>query len=299
MTEPASNDSDTHLPVGRLAPSPTGLLHLGHARTFLLGWWHIRSRGGRILMRMEDLDGPRCQPALADAALRDLEWLGLNWDGPSYLQSQGQERLQQAVEQLVDQGMAYACVCSRADIRSMQSAPQEAVSETRYPGTCRGRFPSLEAAERDTGKAAGLRFIVPPGAVAIHDGFAPPLRCDVQREIGDFLIESGKARATELLENGGLDALYVSNSDMATGAYVAIKEKGLRIPEDIGFAMFDDPDWASLVTPGVSAVRQPVYTLGSTAADLLVKRIVDGSGAIDTEPVKIVLEARFIKRGSV
>jgi DNA-binding LacI/PurR family transcriptional regulator len=118
-------------------------------------------------------------------------------------------------------------------------------------------------------------------------------------KFGDFLIESGKARAIELLENGRLDALYVSNSDMATGAYVAIKEKGLRIPEDIGFAMFDDPDWASLVTPGVSAVRQPVYTLGSTAADLLVKRIVDGSGAIDTKPVKIVLEARFIKRGSV
>jgi DNA-binding LacI/PurR family transcriptional regulator len=86
---------------------------------------------------------------------------------------------------------------------------------------------------------------------------------------------------------------------MSTGAYLAIKEKGLRIPEDIGFAMFDDPDWASLVTPGVSAVRQPVYTLGSTAADLLVKRIKNGSGLVDREPVKIVLEARFIERGSM
>jgi len=118
-------------------------------------------------------------------------------------------------------------------------------------------------------------------------------------KVGDFLMESGKAKANELFEEGKLDALYVSNCDMSTGAYVAIKEKGLRIPEDIGFAIFDDPDWASLVTPGVSAVRQPVYTLGSTAADLLVKRIVNGSGSVDKEPVKIVLEARFIERGSV
>ena len=116
---------------------------------------------------------------------------------------------------------------------------------------------------------------------------------------GDFMMESGKKLAIELIEEGRLDALYVSNSDMSTGAYLAIKEKGLRIPEDIGFAMFDDPDWASLVTPGVSAVRQPVYSLGSTAADLLVKRIVNGSGPVDREPVRIVLEARFIERGSL
>jgi DNA-binding LacI/PurR family transcriptional regulator len=117
--------------------------------------------------------------------------------------------------------------------------------------------------------------------------------------MGDFLIESGKVMARELLENGKLDALYVANSDMATGAYMAIREAKVRIPQDIALVIFDDPEWASLVTPGVTAVRQPVYTLGSTAADLLVKRIVDGSGALDREPVKIVLEAKLIKRDSV
>src|SRR6185295_19096197 len=68
-------------PVGRLAPSPTGLLHLGHARTFLCAWWSARSRGGRVLMRLEDLDGPRVSPRFSDAALRDRDWLGLDWDG--------------------------------------------------------------------------------------------------------------------------------------------------------------------------------------------------------------------------
>ncbi len=117
--------------------------------------------------------------------------------------------------------------------------------------------------------------------------------------MGDFLIESGMAMARELLEDGRLDALYVANSDMATGAYMAIRERKVRIPQDIAFVIFDDPEWASLVTPGVTAVRQPVYTLGSTAAELLVKRIVDGSSAIDREPVKIVLEAKLIMRDSV
>ena len=118
-------------------------------------------------------------------------------------------------------------------------------------------------------------------------------------KFGDFLMESGREKATELIEEGRLDALYVSNSDMSTGAFLAIKEMGLSIPGDIGFAMFDDPDWASLVTPGVSAVSQPVYSLGSTAADLLVKRIVNGSGSIGSDPVKVVLEARFIDRASL
>jgi glutamyl-tRNA synthetase len=176
MGQTASTHSPT--PVGRLAPSPTGLLHLGHARTFLLAWWHIRSRGGRVLMRIEDLDGARVKPGLADAALRDLEWLGLDWDGEVLVQSTGLEQ----------RGLVYACICSRADIRTLQSAPQQGVSETRYPGTCRGRFSSLAQAEQLSGREAGLRFAVPPGEVTIVDGFAPPLVCDVQQQVGDFLV---------------------------------------------------------------------------------------------------------------
>jgi glutamyl-tRNA synthetase len=185
--------------VGRLAPSPTGFLHLGHARTFLLAYWHIRSRGGTLLMRMEDLDGPRAQMQFADAALADLEWLGLDWDGPVWLQSAGLEPLNAAVSSLIESGKAYPCVCSRGDIRGAQSAPHADSQEPRYPGTCRGRFTSFADAGQRTGRAAGARLWIPEGSVHIDDGVAGPSNWDVARDVGDFLIaKRDKAPAYQL-----------------------------------------------------------------------------------------------------
>lgn len=174
--------------VGRLAPSPTGLLHLGHARTFLIAWWRARSIGARLLMRLEDLDGPRAKPEMAQAAIADLSWLGLDWDGPAYVQSSGVADISAAAARLARQGRAYACVCSRADVRSAQSAPQQGDDETRYPGTCRDKFESVAAAEEQTGKAAGLRLKVPSGSLTVHDLLLGARTFDVQAEIGDFLI---------------------------------------------------------------------------------------------------------------
>jgi len=186
-------------PVGRLAPSPTGLLHLGHARTFLLAYWHVRARAGELLMRMEDLDGPRAEMRFADAALRDLEWLGLDWDGPALLQSSELPRLNAAVASLIAAGKAYPCVCSRGDIRSAQSAPHAGALEPRYPGTCRGRYASFAEAERESGRAAGARLLVPEGPVTIEDGVAGASTWDVAREVGDFLIaKRDKAPAYQL-----------------------------------------------------------------------------------------------------
>ncbi len=187
------------MPVGRLAPSPTGLLHLGHARTFLLAYWHVRSRGGTLLMRMEDLDGPRAEQRFAEAALRDLEWLGLSWDGAAYLQSSGLERLNAAVSSLIQSGKAYPCVCSRGDILRAQSAPHGDGSEPRYPGTCRGLYRSFEEAEAKTGRAAGARLLVPEGEITIEDGFAGTSQWNVARDVGDFLIaKRDKAPAYQL-----------------------------------------------------------------------------------------------------
>jgi glutamyl-tRNA synthetase len=174
--------------VGRLAPSPTGLLHLGHARTFLVAWWRARNVGGRLLMRLEDLDGPRAKPEMSEAAVRDLAWLGLDWDGPDYVQSAGLDEISAAAHQLEEQKLAYACVCSRGDVRSVQSAPQLGDSEPRYPGTCRGKFSSVAAALAETGKAAGLRLLVPSGTVTIKDELLGERSFDVQNEVGDFLI---------------------------------------------------------------------------------------------------------------
>lgn len=180
------DDADT--PVGRLAPSPTGRLHLGHARTFALGWAHVRKRGGQMLLRLEDLDQARCRPELVAGVLRDLEWLGLDWDGPVVLQSERLEGLRAAAERLEASGAAYACVCTRADLQSAASAPQRGVDEARYPGTCRERFESVAHAERASGRKPALRFRVPPGELAFVDGIAGPQRFDVGREVGDFVI---------------------------------------------------------------------------------------------------------------
>ena len=174
--------------VGRLAPSPTGHLHLGHARSFLLAWWHARARGGRVVLRIEDLDVERVKPGLIDETLRDLEWLGLDWDGAPWIQSAGVAEIQSAAEDLLARGLAYPCVCTRAEIEAAQSAPHGADAAGRYPGTCRGRYASLAEAERASGRKAALRFVVREGPVPVHDELQGERTFDVAREVGDFPI---------------------------------------------------------------------------------------------------------------
>lgn len=174
--------------VGRLAPSPTGRLHLGHARTFLIAYWHARADDGRLVLRMEDLDAPRVVEGAADEILRDLEWLGLDWDGPVIVQSSRLEAITARVDELVSRGLAYPCTCSRGDIRSTQSAPHPGAEEPRYPGTCRRRYESVADAERRSGRTAGIRFVVPEGPVRFVDGVAGAQESDVAAEVGDFLI---------------------------------------------------------------------------------------------------------------
>ncbi len=172
--------------VGRLAPSPTGALHLGNARTFLLAWLSVRARGGTLLLRVEDIDGPRIKAGAFAATLEDLRWLGLDWDGEPLLQSERFTQHRHAAERLVAAGLAYPCVCTRKEIEEAASAPHEAVEhEPVYPGTCRGRFSSLGEAKAATGRDAALRFVVDVGAVPFVDRFAGP---QPGRIHGDFVV---------------------------------------------------------------------------------------------------------------
>lgn len=175
-------------PVGRLAPSPTGFLHLGHARSFLLAWWDARSRGGRVVLRIEDLDRERCKPEYADAARADLEWLGLECDGEALVQSRDLAPYQRACDELVLKQLAYPCVCSRAEIAAL-SAPHASDGEQRYPGACRGKWSSMSEARATTGRAPGLRLAVPAPPVRVLDRLRGELEFDVQSEVGDFLIQ--------------------------------------------------------------------------------------------------------------
>lgn len=174
--------------VGRLAPSPSGRLHLGHAHTFVLAWLHARSRGGQILLRMEDLDQSRCRSQWAEGIVNDLRWLGLDWDGPIVSQWQRLGALKSAANQLLEQGQAYPCVCKRADLEHSVAAPHAEGAESRYAGTCRNLFQTVQHAREQTGRVAALRLRVEPGLRGFVDGIAGLQSRDVSVEVGDFVI---------------------------------------------------------------------------------------------------------------
>ncbi|HEX9793213.1 MAG TPA: tRNA glutamyl-Q(34) synthetase GluQRS [Planctomycetota bacterium] len=174
---------------GRLAPSPTGVLHLGNARSFLLAWLDVRARGGEVLLRIEDLDGPRIKSGAAEAAIEDLAWLGLDWDAGPVYQRPRLACYRAALEKLAAAGLAYPCTCTRRDVELAASAPHAGEEGPLYPGTCRGRFADAAAARAASGAEPCWRFAVPAGAaVEFADRHAGPQRIAVGRELGDFVI---------------------------------------------------------------------------------------------------------------
>ncbi len=172
----------------RLAPSPTGALHLGNARTFLVNYLLARRRGWRVLMRVEDLDGPRVKPHAAEGMLEILSWLGLRWEGPVVYQSRRQEAYRAALERLIATGAAYPCTCSRRDIELAAGAPHRDDGVTRYPGTCRGRYGSADEAAAVAGRPPAWRLNVAGATIAFDDAFRGPQRFDLERIGGDFVI---------------------------------------------------------------------------------------------------------------
>ncbi|MEZ5828059.1 MAG: tRNA glutamyl-Q(34) synthetase GluQRS [Hyphomicrobiales bacterium] len=125
--------------VTRFAPSPTGLLHLGHAFSALTTWDAANAAGGQCLLRIEDIDMTRARSEYEAAIFEDLTWLGMTWAEPVWRQSERLEVYATALEQLGRLGVTYPCCCTRADIRAALSAPQEGATSAVYPGTCRGR----------------------------------------------------------------------------------------------------------------------------------------------------------------
>ncbi|WP_217595752.1 tRNA glutamyl-Q(34) synthetase GluQRS [Cohnella sp. GbtcB17] len=166
---------------GRFAPTPSGRLHLGNALTALLAWLHIRSAGGEIVLRLEDLDRQRCKPELAGELPGELKWLGLDWDeGPDvggphapYEQSRRTALYERVLDELQRQGRLYPCYCSRADLQAAASAPHGLDAEgPAYPGTCR-RLTAAERTERALRKTPSLRFAMDEQAnYRFHDGIA-------------------------------------------------------------------------------------------------------------------------------
>ena len=181
---------------GRLAPSPTGLLHIGHARTFWMAAQRAIERKGTLILRNEDLDPQRSRPEFVRAMIEDLQWLGIHWqEGPDcggpygpYSQSERRAHYLEAWRRLRDEGFIYPCTCSRKDLAQAASAPNDNDNDDEpiYPGRCRGRTDAAHFAE-----PAGVnwRFRVPDGEeVEFTDLNLGPQRYTAAGDFGDFLV---------------------------------------------------------------------------------------------------------------
>jgi len=221
----------------RLAPSPTGALHLGHARPFLVTWWLARQAGAKVWMRMEDLDAGRARPETVGQAYEDLRWLGMDWDPwpcsngrefgvqPAHIldgvvvQSHRVAEYEAALQRLWELNAVYPCACTRAEIvasvANAGNAPHESDGNVRYPGTCdraadiaplRGfsvADVTRHVRER-TGKQVCWRLRVPAGTITFDDQVAGPQCFDVHADIGDFPV----TRFIGVGTDAGLPAAY-------------------------------------------------------------------------------------------
>jgi glutamyl-tRNA synthetase len=181
--------------ITRLAPSPTGALHLGNARTFLINWILARQNGWEVLLRIEDLDGPRVKTGADKGILEDLRWLGLDWDAGPIYQSNRTAIYQSVIHYLLEKGLAYPCVCSRKEVELAASAPHGQDGMTVYPGTCRGKYKSMEEARMISGKYPAVRFAVPERIVKFEDQLMGSQSRNVARELGDFVIAKADGTA--------------------------------------------------------------------------------------------------------
>lgn len=181
----------------RLAPSPTGYLHLGHARTFQVAWQRAREAGGTLVLRIEDIDRDRCKPEFREAILEDLRWFGLTWDeGPDcggpfspYIQSERREYHLQIREHLRAGGYIYPCRCSRRDVLTALGAPHAGDEEPNYPGTCRPKENVNPSEGTDAPTDVHWRFRVPDGEkLTFYDGIQGLQTAVAGVDFGDFVV---------------------------------------------------------------------------------------------------------------
>lgn len=194
---------------GRLAPSPTGYMHLGNAWAFLLAWLAVRSAGGTLVLRMEDIDPQRSRPAYARALVEDLRWLGLDWDeGPAvdgvipadgsdmteqgpcgpYFQSARTALYDATLDALDRAGLVYPCYCTRKELRQLAGAPHVDDAGAPYPGTCRHLGPEERHRREAQGRRACLRLRCPEGRFHFQDGLLGGQSFTLEDCGGDFAL---------------------------------------------------------------------------------------------------------------
>ena len=174
--------------TGRFAPSPTGRMHLGNIFTALLAWLSVRSQGGRMLLRIEDLDPQRSRAAYAEQLWRDLGWLGLDWDAEQTPQSRRTEAYRAEFDKLAALGLVYPCYCTRKELRQLAGAPHVDDAGAPYPGTCRHLGPEERHRREAQGRRACLRLRCPEGRFHFQDGLLGGQSFTLEDCGGDFAL---------------------------------------------------------------------------------------------------------------
>ena len=208
--------------TGRFAPSPTGRMHLGNVFSALLSWLSAKSKDGRWLLRIEDIDPQRSRMEYARLLMDDLQWLGLTWDGEPIYQSQRSDIYEHYYHLLRQQGLTYPCYCTRADLLATQ-APHESDGRVVYPGTCRHR-------KDEDGRPAATRLIVADEDITFTDGHYGTQTVNMARQVGDYIIRrKDGAWAYQL-------AVVVDDGLMGVNEVVRGRDLLLSSPQQIALA---------------------------------------------------------------
>jgi glutamyl-tRNA synthetase len=197
----------TSFVVTRFAPSPSGELHLGNARTALFNFLLARAHGGRLVLRIEDTDIERTQERYVEALCTDLSWLGLNWDDGPYRQSQRAEVYARYFQQLEDAQRVYPCFCTPLELDLSRRSQLAAGRPPRYAGTCRELNAAQIAMRRAEGRRASLRFRIPLGQRLEYQDLVHGAQSFLSDDIGDFIIRREDGTAAFFFSNAVDDAL--------------------------------------------------------------------------------------------
>ncbi len=273
---------------------------MGNVRTFMIAWLRARSKGGRILFRMEDLDHPRDKPGADKDAIETLRWLGFDWDGYC-IQSERRDLYRAALDALLKSGpQVYPCVCSRRDVEAAQSAPH-AGEQLFYPGTCRGRFSTWwEACEYLKRNGAGdrlpcWRFKTERGTVvSFVDGFAGQYSMNVSEELGDFPLARDEGGAGYTLASVLDDALtgvteVVRGDDLlpATPAQILVcRALGHQEPDYFHVPLVIGTDGLRLAKRH-GDTRVATYRANGWSAEKIIGMLAASCGWGDGSPVRL------------
>ena len=204
-------------PKGRFAPTPSGRMHLGNLFAALLAWASVRSRGGSMILRIEDLDTERCSDAWADLIREDLSWLGLDWDEETPPQRERGDAYAAALARLEAQGLVYPCWCTRGLLHAA-SAPHAEDGHSVYPGFCRD-LTEEQRAEKYAAAAPSFRLLVPDEDIRFTDGVQGPCGENLARDCGDFVVRKADGSWTY--------QLAVVVDDIASGVTEVVRGRDL------------------------------------------------------------------------